>query len=84
MMPTSISDLVSDSPAALPMLVALVKVTGILLAALGVSRAMARASAGGRHLVWFVALGAAVLVPALTVWGPLPVRLAAGEPRPGG
>ena len=75
MMATSISDLVSDSPAALSMLVVLVKVTGILLAALGVSRAMARASAGGRHLVWFVALGAAVLVPALTVWGPLPVRL---------
>jgi beta-lactamase regulating signal transducer with metallopeptidase domain/HEAT repeat protein len=75
MMPTPISDLVSDSPVALPMLVALVKVTGILLAALGVSRAMSRASAGGRHLVWFVALGAAVLVPALTVWGPLPVRL---------
>jgi beta-lactamase regulating signal transducer with metallopeptidase domain len=75
MMPTPISDLVSDSPAALPMLVALVKVTGILLAALGVSRAMSRASAGGRHLVWFVALGAAVLVPALTVWGPLQVRL---------
>jgi beta-lactamase regulating signal transducer with metallopeptidase domain len=75
MMPTPISELVSASPAALPMLVALVKVTGILLAALGVSRAMSRASAGGRHLVWFVALGAAVLVPALTVWGPLPVRL---------
>ena len=74
-MPTPISDLISDSPAALPMLVALVKVTGILLAALGVSRAMSRASAGGRHLVWFVALGAAVLVPALSVWGPLPVRL---------
>jgi beta-lactamase regulating signal transducer with metallopeptidase domain len=75
MMPTPISELVFDSPAALPMLVALVKVTGILLAALGVSRAMSRASAGGRHLVWFVALGAAVLAPALTVWGPLPVRV---------
>jgi beta-lactamase regulating signal transducer with metallopeptidase domain len=75
MMPTSIAELVSDSPVALPMLVALVKVTGILLAALAVSRAMWRASAGGRHLVWFVALGAAILVPALTVWGPLPVRL---------
>ena len=74
-MPTPISDLVSGSPAALPVLVALVKVTGILLAALVVSRAMSRASAGGRHLVWFVALGAAVLAPALTVWGPLPVRL---------
>ena len=75
MMPTPISDLVSDSPAALSILVALVKVTGILLAALVVSGAMSRASAGGRHLVWFVALGAAVLAPALTVWGPLPVRL---------
>jgi beta-lactamase regulating signal transducer with metallopeptidase domain len=75
MMPTPISDLISGSPAALPVLVALVKVTGILLAALVASRAMSRASAGGRHLVWFVALGAAVLAPALTVWGPLPVRL---------
>ena len=74
-MPTPIADLVSDSPVTLPMLVALVKVTGILLAALGVCRAMSRASAGGRHLVWFVALGAAVLVPVLTLWGPLPVRL---------
>ena len=41
------------------------------LAALGITLAMQRASAGARHLVWLVTLGALLLVPALTAWGPL-------------
>jgi hypothetical protein len=44
----------------------LVKATVILLAALGITRVMQRSSAGARHLVWLVALGALLLVPALT------------------
>jgi beta-lactamase regulating signal transducer with metallopeptidase domain len=55
----------------LGVLVFLVKATVILLAALGITRVMQRSSAGARHLVWLVALGALLLVPALTAWSPL-------------
>jgi len=47
-----------------PILVLLVKVTGLLLIALGASFALSRASAGSRHLVWLLALGALLLLPA--------------------
>ncbi len=57
------------------MLVILLKITGLLLAALGASLAMSRASAGSRHLVWLVVLGAVLVLPALDAWGPLPVRV---------
>lgn len=55
----------------LGVIVFLVKATVILLAALGITHVMQRSSAGARHLVWLVALGALLLVPALTAWSPL-------------
>lgn len=51
------------------------KATIILLAALGVTLLMERASAGARHLVWLVALGSLVVVPALAAWSPLRIAL---------
>ena len=49
----------------------LIKATIVLLAALAVTRAMERGSAVSRHLVWFVSLGALLLIPALASWSPL-------------
>jgi beta-lactamase regulating signal transducer with metallopeptidase domain/HEAT repeat protein len=57
------------------MLMLLVKATIILLVALGITLSMQRASAGARHLVWLVTVAALLLVPALTAWAPIPVRL---------
>ena len=57
------------------LLLLLAKATIILLAALGITLVMQRASAGARHLVWLVTLGTLLLVPALTAWAPLPVRV---------
>jgi hypothetical protein len=56
-------------------LVLLAKATIILLAALGITFAMQRASAGARHLVWLVTLGTLLLVPALTAWSPLRMEI---------
>jgi beta-lactamase regulating signal transducer with metallopeptidase domain len=53
----------------------LAKATLILLLALGVTVVMQRASAGARHLVWLVTVAALLLVPALTAWAPLPMRV---------
>ena len=55
----------------LTLLLLLTKATIILIAALGITLAMQRASATARHLVWLVSLGALLLVPALTAWSPL-------------
>ena len=64
-----------------PLVLLLIKATTILLAALGITVAMQRASAGARHLVWLVTLGALLLIPALTAWGPLRLEiLPAAEP----
>src|SRR5688572_9017189 len=68
-----------------PLVLLLIKATTILLAALGITLAMQRASAGARHLVWLVTLGALLLIPALTAWGPLrleilPPAVTASEP----
>src|SRR5512132_1116354 len=57
------------------MVLLLVKATLILLVALGITLSMQRASAGARHLVWLVTLAALLLVPALTAWGPIPLRV---------
>jgi len=57
------------------MLMLLVKATLILLVAIGITLSMQRASAGARHLVWLVALATLLLVPALTAWGPIPLRI---------
>ena len=58
-----------------PLVLLLIKATTILLAALGITLAMQRASAGSRHLVWLVTLGALLLIPALTAWGPLRLEI---------
>jgi beta-lactamase regulating signal transducer with metallopeptidase domain/HEAT repeat protein len=58
----------------LSVLIILAKATLVLIAALGVTRVLERGSAVSRHLVWFVALAAILLVPALASWGP--IRLA--------
>ena len=62
----------------LSVLMILAKATLILLAALGVTRIMERGSAVSRHLVWFVSLGALLLIPVLASWSP--IRLAVLPP----
>ncbi len=78
-MTTPIAPLLSSgalaSSAAFPAAVILLKITGLLLIALAATLTMARASAGARHLVWLVALGALLLLPPLAVWAPLPIRV---------
>ena len=69
------------------LLLLLAKATIILVAALGITISMQRASAGARHLVWLVTLVALVLVPALSAWGPfrlpvLPAERAASSLSP--
>jgi beta-lactamase regulating signal transducer with metallopeptidase domain/HEAT repeat protein len=59
----------------IPMAMLLTKATIILLLALGMTVVMQRASAGARHLVWLVTVAALLVVPALTAWAPLPVRV---------
>src|ERR1700686_1814852 len=58
----------------------LTKATIILLLALGITVVMQRASAGARHLVWLVTIAALLFVPALTAWGPLPLRVLPARP----
>jgi beta-lactamase regulating signal transducer with metallopeptidase domain/HEAT repeat protein len=57
------------------MVMLLAKATLILLVAIGITLTMQRASAGARHLVWLVTLSALLLVPALTAWGPIQLRV---------
>jgi beta-lactamase regulating signal transducer with metallopeptidase domain len=58
------------------MIMLLVKATLILLVAVGITLGMQqRASAGARHLVWLVTLAALLLVPGLTAWGPISLRV---------
>jgi beta-lactamase regulating signal transducer with metallopeptidase domain/HEAT repeat protein len=59
----------------IPIAMLVTKATIILLLALGMTVVMQRASAGARHLVWLVTVAALLFVPALTAWGPLPVRI---------
>ena len=61
------------------MLMLLVKATLILVVALGITLSMQRASAGARHLVWLVTLATLLLVPALTAWAPIPLRILPAE-----
>src|SRR5476649_884554 len=70
-----LSTFLSNSPANMSLLVMLAKATIILVAALGITLAMQRASAGARHLVWLVAVTALLLIPAVTAWAPLPLRI---------
>lgn len=68
--------------AGLSVLMILAKATVILLAALGVTRLLERSSAVSRHLVWFVSLGALLLVPALAMWSPLRLAILPQEAAP--
>ena len=52
-----------------------VKATLILLAALAITVVMQRATAGARHLVWLVTLGALLMVPVLGAWAPLRLEI---------
>jgi beta-lactamase regulating signal transducer with metallopeptidase domain len=63
------------------MLMLLVKATLILVVALGITLSMQRASAGARHLVWLVTLATLLLVPALTAWAPIPLRILPAEKK---
>jgi beta-lactamase regulating signal transducer with metallopeptidase domain/HEAT repeat protein len=88
-MPTSLLSDVGAHPAwNVPMAVLLLKATIILIAALGVTLVMQRASAGARHLVWLVALGTLLLVPAVATWAPFrvailpPARAVTAAPSP--
>jgi beta-lactamase regulating signal transducer with metallopeptidase domain/HEAT repeat protein len=64
------------------MLLLLAKATLILLVALGITLTMQRASAGARHLVWLVTLTALLLVPGLTAWAPIPIRVLPATAKP--
>src|SRR6476661_5266495 len=70
-----LSDIAAMAAAHLALVVLLVKATIILVAALVVTFAMQRTSAGARHLVWLVTLATLLVMPALTAWGPLPLRV---------
>ena len=70
-----LSDIAAMAAAHLALVVLLVKATIILVAALAVTFAMQRTSAGARHLVWLVTLATLLVMPALTAWGPLPLRV---------
>jgi beta-lactamase regulating signal transducer with metallopeptidase domain/HEAT repeat protein len=67
------------STAAMSAALTLLKMTCVLLAAVGVSALMRRRSAGARHLVWLVALIAALILPLWSAWSPLPVRVLPAE-----
>jgi len=77
------SDLFSGPSAAagLSVLMILAKATLVLLAAMAVTRIMERGSAVSRHLVWFVSLGALLLIPALASWSPLRLAILPPESR---
>ncbi len=59
----------------LSIILVLLKATCLLLIALFATLAMQRASARSRHVVWLVALGALLVLPALGAWAPLELRV---------
>jgi beta-lactamase regulating signal transducer with metallopeptidase domain len=75
MLSTSMNDLSAAVVAHASLLLLLVKATIILVAAVGITMAMQRASAGARHLVWLVTLGTILLVPVLASWAPIRLRI---------
>ncbi len=75
MISTIFSGLGGLTDSGISMVILLAKATLILLVALGITLSMQRASAGARHLVWLVTLAALLLVPALTAWAPIPIRV---------
>ena len=75
MLPNFFADLGAHPMWSVSMVVLLLKATIILIAALGVTLAMQRTSAGARHLVWLVALGTLLVVPAVAAWAPLRLEI---------
>lgn len=75
MISTILSSFAGLTGSSVSMVMLLVKATLILLVAIGITLGMQRASAGARHLVWLVTLAALLLVPALTAWAPIPIRV---------
>jgi beta-lactamase regulating signal transducer with metallopeptidase domain/HEAT repeat protein len=75
MISTILSAFAGLTGSSVSMVMLLLKATLILLVAIGITLGMQRASAGARHLVWLVTLAALLLVPALTAWGPIPIRV---------
>jgi beta-lactamase regulating signal transducer with metallopeptidase domain/HEAT repeat protein len=75
MISTIFSGLDGLTGSSISMVILLAKATLILLVAIGITLSMQRASAGARHLVWLVTLAALLLVPALTAWAPIPIRV---------
>ncbi len=71
-------------PAVLPALLILLKITCLLVAALGATLLMQRASAGSRHLVWLAALAGLLVLPALAAWGPLQLHVLPATLAPAG
>lgn len=63
------------------LLMLLAKATLLLLAALGVSALLQRASAGARHLVWVAIVGALLLLPAFAKWTPWRLAILPAAPQ---
>ncbi len=80
MVPSILSDIAALPGWNTPMLLFLAKATFILIAALGITIAMQRGSAGARHLVWLGTLATLLLVPAVIAWAP-PLRIAILPPE---
>ena len=72
---------VAFTSTSISMVALLIKATLILVVALGITLSMQRASAGARHLVWLVTLATLLLVPALTAWAPIPLRILPAEKK---
>jgi beta-lactamase regulating signal transducer with metallopeptidase domain len=56
-------------------LVLVLKATTILLLAVAIAAGLRRASAGTRHLIWLVAIGAVLVLPILAGWTPIDLRI---------
>lgn len=79
---TLLSDIISLAGWNASMIMLLAKATFILVAALGITVAMQRASAGSRYLVWLITLGALLLVPALANFTPLRLEILPANQQP--
>jgi beta-lactamase regulating signal transducer with metallopeptidase domain len=63
-----------STPLAATLLLVL-KATTILLLAVAIAAGLRRASAGTRHLIWLVAIGAVLVLPVLAGWTPIDLRI---------
>lgn len=65
----------SDSASVAGIIVVIAKATLLLIAALGVTALLQRASAGARHLVWVGIVAALLVLPGLSAWSPLQLAI---------